>query len=90
MNIRIPLPELEDVADSCAAKAVQCLVVVPDYGKRRPAAVIREEGDQLLLPVVHVLVLVDEQVTQAGADVFESRGILIEEVEHLVDDAVEV
>ena len=71
-------------------KPYRALVVVPDHRQRRPPAAIREEGDQLLLPVVHVLVLVDEKVPEAAADLLQSSGVLIEKIDHLVDDVVEV
>ena len=77
VNVGIPVPESENVVDSCAAKAVQSLVVVPDNRQRRPPTAIRKEGDQFLLPIVNILVFVNEQVPEAAANLLQSSGVLI-------------
>ena len=74
-GVREGLLELEDVADVCAAKAIDGLVAVADHGD--VVVLLAEEQHDLVLGAVGVLVLVDKDVLEATLVVLEHLGLLL-------------
>ena len=89
-DVRILALEVEDVVDLCAPKTIEGLVVVSDDCQGGITPAVSEQVDKFLLPVVDVLVLIHEEVLEFRPNLPQDGGVGSEQIDHPVDDAVEV
>ena len=82
--------EGENVVDAGATESVESLVVVPDCGHRGGGTGGGEQLDQLFLSIVHVLVLIHDDVAELRAHRVEVVLVVLQPLDQDVDDAVEV
>ena len=87
-GVRVVLLELEDVADVGAPPPVDGLVVVADHAEV-PVA-LRQQAQQPVLDAIGVLVLVDEDVTEAILILGEHGRMVAEEHDRAHEQIVEV
>ena len=87
-GVLILLFKVEDVLDRRAAELINALVIVADNADVAPP--VRQQGRELVLEVVRVLILVDEHVTEAALPVLAHVLMLIEQADGVVDQVVKI
>ena len=87
-GILILLFKVEDVLDRRTAELVDALVIVADDADVAPA--VRQQGRELVLEVVRVLILVDEHITEAALPVLAHVRMLVEQADGVVDQVVKI
>ena len=92
MGVRVVALKFLDIADGRAAEGVDGLVRITHHGELAATAALFADqgGDQHVLRVVGVLVLVDEHVPEAAAVVLRNLRVIAQDTDDLADQVVEV
>ena len=92
VGVRVVALEFLDIADRRAAEGVNGLVRITHHGELAAATALLadEGGDQHVLRVVGVLILVDEHVPEATAVVLRDLRVSAQDADDLADQVVEV
>ena len=87
-GILVLLFKVENVLDRRAAELINALVIVADDTDIAPA--VGQQGRELVLKVIRVLILVDEHVAEAALPVLAHVLMLIEQAHGVVDQVVKI
>ena len=87
-RVLVLLFKIEDVLDRRAAELVDALVIVPDDADVAPA--VRQQGRELILEIVRVLILVDEHIAEAALPMLTHVRMLVEQADGVVDEVVKI
>ena len=92
MGVRVVALEFLDIADRRAAEGINGLVRITHHGELAAATALLadEGGDQHVLRVVGVLILVDEHVPEATAVVLRDLRVSAQDADDLADQVIEV